>query len=337
MTKHLRIRTVLAALVLALAFTGLNERQSRAETIPLSFREIPLNPANPDQGRIGRLSYMGGLMLWSGDQRFGGLSGLTISADGRQMLAVSDHGFWFSGRIQTNGRGWLIGVDAPALDPILNEHGAPVEGAWRDAEAVEYGSGSSFIVSFERRHRLWRYDDLSTNRAARAKPIEVPRNLAKAPKNGGIEALAVMTDGRLLALSEDMDVDGGDKMGWILHLQGAGHSTVSYRPGSNFKPTDMAALPNGDVLVLERRYTPVAGVAARIARLAAESVHPKARLRGEELALIQPPLNVDNMEGLAVTMGSDGATYLYILSDDNYSRGQRTLLMKFRLDPPQSE
>jgi hypothetical protein len=41
--------------------------------------------------------------------------------------------------------------------------------------------------------------------------------------------------------------------------------------------------------------------------------------------------NIDNMEGLAVRRGPKGETLLYILSDDNYSPLQRTLLLMFEV------
>ena len=49
-----------------------------------------------------------------------------------------------------------------------------------------------------------------------------------------------------------------------------------------------------------------------------------------ELSAIEPPLTVDNFEGLAVREEA-GRTFLYIVSDDNFSGSQRTLLMKFEL------
>ena len=54
-------------------------------------------------------------------------------------------------------------------------------------------------------------------------------------------------------------------------------------------------------------------------------------LKGELLARFAPPLTVDNFEGLAVARDADGATLVYILSDDNFHFLQRTLLLLFRL------
>jgi len=41
--------------------------------------------------------------------------------------------------------------------------------------------------------------------------------------------------------------------------------------------------------------------------------------------------NIDNMEGIAVRRGTNGETLLYMISDDNFSARQRTLLLMFEL------
>ena len=43
---------------------------------------IELDSRNPQQKEFGRLEFLNGFQLRSHDQRFGGLSGLTIGADG---------------------------------------------------------------------------------------------------------------------------------------------------------------------------------------------------------------------------------------------------------------
>jgi hypothetical protein len=42
---------------------------------------------------------------------------------------------------------------------------------------------------------------------------------------------------------------------------------------------------------------------------------------------------IDNMEGLAVHRDAQGRTILTLISDDNYSILQRTLLLEFALEP----
>ena len=44
------------------------------------------------------------------------------------------------------------------------------------------------------------------------------------------------------------------------------------------------------------------------------------------------PFNMDNMEALAVRQNEAGDTLVYIMSDNNYNRMQRNLVMMFKLD-----
>ena len=52
-------------------------------------------------------------------------------------------------------------------------------------------------------------------------------------------------------------------------------------------------------------------------------------LSKDELALLTPPLPVDNFEAISAVRMANGVTRLYILSDNNFSSRQRTLLYAF--------
>ena len=45
------------------------------------------------------------------------------------------------------------------------------------------------------------------------------------------------------------------------------------------------------------------------------------------------PLSFDSFKAVAPRPAADGGTLIYLLSDDNRSAVQRTLLMQFRLGP----
>ena len=55
-------------------------------------------------------------------------------------------------------------------------------------------------------------------------------------------------------------------------------------------------------------------------------LHPDGA--SQDIATFRAPLSGDNFEGLAVRQEGE-KTFLYIVSDDNFSASQRTLLMKF--------
>jgi hypothetical protein len=52
-------------------------------------------------------------------------------------------------------------------------------------------------------------------------------------------------------------------------------------------------------------------------------------LHGQEVVELRPPLTLDNFEGLAVHRLGDGSLRLTLVSDDNFSPLQRTLIVQF--------
>ncbi|MDD9992792.1 MAG: esterase-like activity of phytase family protein [Rhodospirillales bacterium] len=300
-----------------------------AASISLSTRPVALDPTDRAVQHVGRLHYLGGLDLRSAEPAFGGLSGLSVTGGGR-LTAVTDRGHWFSARVVRDRTGRLTDLADAALGPLLDTKGHPVAGEWRDAEALERLPGGDWLVSFEGRHRVWRYAAETGGLQGRPAPFPTPKGIAAAPPNGGLEALTPLPDGRILMLAESLKRTGGSRAGWLV-----GDGTVDafgYRTARDFKPTDAAVLPNGDVLVLSRYFKLLGGFKARLERISAGANGGGAVPKGELLARFAPPLTVDNYEGVAVARDADGATLVYILSDDNFHFLQRTLLLLFRLD-----
>lgn len=292
---------------------------------------VELDPKEPGPKQLGGLTFLSGFELRSSDPRFGGISGLVLSADGSMLYAVSDRGFWVSIQIRHDAAGRLAAFGPMEIFTLLTPGGGPVTGRERDAEGLAQERDGSFIVSFEQIHRLWHYPPPPAAFKAPAQPVPVPAGLAGAPSNGGIEAVTVLPDGRLLIITEEYENPDGSLKGWF--LQEGRFDPISYFPSEGFRVTDGAALANGDLLVLERRYGGLGSWAARVKRVSKEGLRTGARLSGQELARLDPPLAVDNFEGIAVREDPNAGTLVYIISDDNYSPLQRTLLLQFRLEP----
>lgn len=106
-----------------------------------------------------------------------------------------------------------------------------------------------------------------------------------------------------------------------------------YRRRGDYRPVDAKALPNGDLLVLERAFNLLGGFSSRLVRIPAATIRPDAILDGRDVAEIGPPMISDNFEGLAIEAAPDGGTYVYLISDDNRVTLQRTLLLQLRLIP----
>lgn len=343
--KRALCRLLCAAAVLAAAGGAYAESpillspEQAVAPVALRADSIPFNLENRGRDHSGKLTYLGGLELKSGDRRFGGLSSLQISADGSQMLAVSDRGYWVGATLVYRGDR-LAGAHNLVIAPLLDLTGRPLHDdreITADAEALAEIPGSGFVVSFEGQHRLWHYgagfSDFMTRKPARPLPlpVDIADAIAALPGNGGIEAMTGLPDGSLIAIAEDNNRRDDKLTGWIIGETQIAQFT--YLASDNFRPTDLAALPNGDLLVLERRLTLLQGLAARVRRIAAADLKAGAPVTATAVATLSFPDNIDNMEGIATRTGPDGTSYVYLLSDDNYHPLQRTLLMMFRLAP----
>jgi len=302
-----------------------------ADPIRLDAAPIELSPGQPAVRQVGKLTWRGGLHITSPDKRFGGYSGLERLPDGR-LAAVSDVGHWLVFQPVFDMDGQLVGVFDGRIEPLKDENGQPFKTKrLADAESLRRDRNGALLVGFERQHRVLRYDGIG----AAGKKLVGLADLAAQPYNGGIEAMAAWPDGRLLLISEQGRTDDGGLKAW-LRARGEWHE-LSYAISGEHQPTDAAALPSGDLLVLERRYGLFVTQGTRIIRVPAQRVVPGGQLYGEVLADWEKPMSIDNMEAMAVARGpkdspDDGAVLLWLLSDDNQSKSQRTLLMLFRLD-----
>jgi len=329
---------VLAALS---ALSGLSTG-SRADGAPLvSMTRVPLDADDARHQQVGSLRYRGGLWLRSQDPRFGGLSDLRVSADGRRVFMISDCGRGFTATLSYDAQGRLDGLGEPRLYDLVGLSGQPLAVGEEDSESLVV-HGDAIEVGFEGKARIWGYS-LEPPFGGPARPVPTPEGVRRCGGNEGIETMAMLDDTRRLLVCEGRRQPSLDVPAWV--GDGSGWTARSYPLrfdgllGEPFRPTSATVLPGGDVLVLERRFPPLA---ARVMRLAREDVLGEGPLHPVEIARLEPPLTVDNMEGIDARRDESGRTLVYLVSDDNNCakrpggpRGsglQRTLLLLFSLD-----
>lgn len=287
---------------------------------------VPLDVDDPQRTAVGKLRYRGGLELRSDDARFGGLSALDVSADGATVTALSDRGYWIRLHpLYAEGR--LVGAENARLGSLLDRSRPPEPGE-ADAESLAPLPDGGMIIAFEQDHRLMRYPRFGggAGGGGGVERLAVPADVAQMPANGGIEALTRLNDGRLLMLGEDLNAGEGVR-GWLRSADAA-WSRLVYVTDSGFRPTGAATLPDGDVIVVERRVPPLD---ARLRRIPAGAITAGADLRGTVIAHLGNGITVDNMEGIAIRRDRDDRTLVYLVSDDNYLIFQRTLMLMFEL------
>jgi hypothetical protein len=299
-----------------------------AKDITVTATPILLNAGDPQQTRVDSLEFVAGFVLKSDTPEWGGYSGMIMAPDGSQLVAISDVGHWLKLALQHDGEGRLTGIGAARIEPLLDEEGKPLASKdWSDAEAIARLPNGDFIVAFERHHRLWRYASADGVPAGPAQPVAAPEAITALPDNSGIEAVAVMPDGRLILAAEGgADPVKGARV-WIRTGQSWQQKWLEHADG--FDPTDMAPLTDDYLVLLERRYNETDGPAARISVIGSRMMLGDA-FTGYTLAVLRLPLSVDNFEDIALRAAPSGDTYIYVLSDDNQSKQQRTLLLQFK-------
>jgi hypothetical protein len=323
-----------------------------AEEIGLGVSAVPLQGLNPGRKAVGELSYVAGFHLTSPDKRFGGLSGIDVLADGN-LLAVSDTGVFVWLDLARDGvtpvKARLAAMNDAAGKPFPTKRAGDAEGL-----AV---IGDMALASFEGDSRVLAYDVGKCGAAARGVALGWKMTTALARKtlpvngNRGVEALAVTPDWYLFAGIEK-------KVGKT--------SPLSARPVEALPRFDLAVGPNAPEVVgldlapvgkdgqdvrafsLHRSTSPLASNAIAIvetdfareldqaklpARVTSEtderSHYGFRQTASRTLAEMNLLLTIDNFEGIAAKELPDGRVRLFIVSDDNFSASQRTLLMVF--------
>jgi hypothetical protein len=183
----------------------------------------------------------------------------------------------------------------------------------RDSEAIARDPlGRGWWVAFETRNQLWLYD-LGFSRALR----RIAFGEGRWPRNRGIEGLAP-GEANILSFPES----GDSLVSW------SGGKAVNFPLERPLGPVaDAARLPDGGLALIHRRVTPL-GFANAITLL--DPLPGGGWRTGRSFALRGTRL--DNVEALAAERLASGRTRLWLMTDDNFQRPLRTLLIA--LDVP---
>ncbi len=335
-------RFIAGALVAALSFAAVSLAIAQAPRYPdkptpitiLTEQIAHFDNRDPAQTRFGQLEFRGGLVLASNFRSFGGISAIHLDSQGTRLLAVTDKGAWLRARIvYRDGRPVRI-ADAE-MAPILGPDGKPLAArGWYDAESLADAGDGRFYVGIERVEKIVRFDIGRHGLAAHGAPIAVPADFSTFTQNKSLECLAVPPKGARLAgalivVTEQSLDAAGNLRSYV--LDGAHATRFSVKRSDEFDVSDCAVLPPADLLLLERRYSLVAGLGVRIRRIALDGIKSGAVLDGPQLFEADLAQQIDNMEGIALHRNAQGETIVTLVSDDNFSQLQRTLLLQFAL------
>ena len=317
-------------------FPGAAPAQSpSAQSIAVSTTPVTTFKATAVGDTIDALTFRGGLVLTAPHPAFGGLSGLAF-LDGRNWVAVSDQGQFFSGALEL-ADGAPAALSDVEIDVIRNSAGNPLPTKFSsDSEAIEVivrdGAPAAVRVGFENLARLADFDVTGHRPGGAAREVPIPQWLTDLRTNESIESVCIAPPASPVAGSTLIIAEGHSLISdtWAATLLGdadRGDLALAKRNGLN--PTDCAFLPNGDLLVLERGFAFLT-FTVQLRRISADQVRAGAVMEGEVL-LNTAGGDVDNFEALGVRTLPGGEVRATIVSDNNFNGIQRTLLLDFAL------
>lgn len=333
------MRAAAVCLIVALAPAAPASAQRSADDepgSPVAVRATLVSFSTAGKTRFGRLTFRGGLQLTSYEPSFGGFSGLTLDAEGG-LMALTDQGHWLRATV-SYADGAPKGLSDARMGPITDKTGKPYGSKIaQDAEALRALPGGRYLIAYEHRHRVGDYS-FRDGALRLTRYLGLSRITRSLPRNQGLEALAIFKDGKELAVFAEKKLDAdGNHSGW--YVKGGKIRPMRVERSDEFDITDAVGLPDGSLILLERRFLGLLdGVHMRLRLVSRAELDGQGLIRGEVLFRGSNfEFAVDNMEGIDAYENGAGETVLAIISDDNFNRGlQRTLLLEFTLDRAES-
>lgn len=286
------------------------------------------------------LEWCGSLALpgkWQDETPVGGLSDLAWDADESLLYLVSDRG-WLH-RVRPRFReDELIALDPLKTYVLRDADGNAFKTSDADAESLilqraDNGKrgDSVLLIGFEGNTRLQRF--YPNGRAA--DEALYPGGLRGADINHGPEAMARHPSEGVIVGLEGPPQNNGESnetgMTRLFALDSGAEWRYPLADEAGSALTALAPYGNG-LLALERAFAPPAPLVVSLRQV---SLASNARLEVTTLARLSTGegWRLDNFEGL--TALSD--RHFLMISDDNFSLAQQTLLSCFELPPPDAE
>ena len=332
-TRSIARLSIVAGAVAVLTASTVLPLHADDETLQIRSRLISNFKVGSDQTRFGDFEFIGGLELSSPSAALGAMSAIRVSEGRDHFLGVMDTGSWYAGRFERGPNGALTGITDFSVSPILDAEGAPSDQKWRvDAEGLAV-RGDEVLVSFERQSRVDVYPAKApgSSKPLGSLPVQIPLNELR--NNRGLEAIMVAPQasplaGEVVVVSEKSLNASGNIYAAVLTGPSKGVFFVKRHPP--YDVTDGDFLPNGDLLLLERRFSIAEGIGMRIRRIEGSRLGPGNLVDGPVLLEADFGSQIDNMEGLDVSTDDQGRIFVTLVSDDNHSILQRNLILEFR-------
>ena len=269
-----------------------------------------------------QLEQVGFLNIDRNEKDYGGFSGLVIMNEGTKALVVTDKSFFFVLELRRDENDILTGYSVIRKGRILSSKGEHLNGRNTDSESIVIDKNNNYYISFESNHRIMMHAKVE------GKGVFIPKHpmFRKLSVNKGIEALAIDADNRLIAIPEKPPSGISDIP--IFRLQNDKWEIIKYvKINDNFLVTDAEILPEGLLLILERKFSWTQGFKTRFRLISLDKFDNK-----EPITVFTSTANqFDNLEGVTLWRDKNGEMRILTVSDDNFHPLQQSEIREFFL------
>ena len=269
-----------------------------------------------------KLEQVGFLNIDANEEDYGGFSGLVVHNQGSEALVVTDKSFFFVLELHRNEDDNLTGYSVIKRGRILSSKGEHLTGRNTDSESIVLDANNNYYISFESNHRIMMHAEIG------GKGVFMPKHpmFNKLSVNKGIEALAIDNDNRLIAIPEKPPLGISDIP--IFRLQNNKWKIIRYvKIKDNFLVTDAEILPQGLLLILERRFSWTQGFKTRFRLISLDKFD-----NTEPITVFTSAANqFDNLEGVTLWKDRKGDMRILTVSDDNFHPLQQSEIREFFL------
>ncbi len=328
----LRFRNTLFKLLVSLFAAGVltllfgdgprPDKPIRGQAITVDARALSIPAGSVDIPTALSLKLVDGWELTSKARQFGSLS--AVYASGDIFTFVADSGAMVRLTRQQKGKPWL-GSLMP-LPVTCTTAGGKGD---RDTESIVADPKTgTFWVGMEVQNAVCRV----ASAAQGGTRLYQPAMMKDWPSTGGPEAMVRLSSGGFLVFAERPRDSG--PVADLLHFDrdptdpAAKVTPMHYRPPTGYRPVDAAQLPDGRILVLNRRFQLPFTFSARLSIMAAPAATRGKIWGGPIVARLDGDVLGENFEALSVDNDGENLT-IWIASDDNQLSIQRTLLLRF--------
>ena len=268
------------------------------------------------------LEQVGFLNIDRNEKNYGGFSGLIVQDEGSEALILTDKSFFFVLKLQRNDDDILTGYSVTRKGRMLSSKGEYLNGRNTDSESIVISKNNNYYISFESNHRIMMHTNVE------GKGVFIPKHpmFRKLSVNKGIEALAIDNEDRLIAIPEKPPLGVSDIP--IFRLQNNKWEIIKYlKIKDDFMVTDAEFLPQGLLLILERKFSWTQGFKTRFRLISLNKFDNK-----KPITVFTSTANqFDNLEGMALWKDKKGAIRILTVSDDNFHPLQQSEIREFFL------